>query len=406
MSHATVDLDRLIAAGALRTYLQPIVSVRRKELAGLESLLRAHDPETGQCISPTVLFHAAAEQNKTHVLDRVARNLTLRLFAQRRLHEECLLFLNADLDSILHGDAFDEFLHTIKALDIPASSIVLELVENQFDDAKRLESFVSRLREHGILLAVDDIGAGHSNLERISLIRPDVLKIDRSLCSKLGQDLCTGEVFSSIARLGRRIGALVVAEGIENHTQAMAALEKGAEMLQGFLIMKPQPGDTIDLAQVRADTAMLSEYFRQHMLTKINRAKVERRKNNMLLDAVLCEISLTEPHEFETTLARCLPTHAAAECAYVLDHLGLQVTPAVFANTLPNTSMLFSPPDIGVDHALRSYYHNLFDGEHNRFSSEQYISLASGRPCRTVSSTFRDVNNERTFVLCIEVYSG
>lgn len=408
MTQAPVDLDidHLIDAGALRTYLQPIVSVRRKIVAGVESLLRAVDPATGQVISPKDLFDAAARQGKRRTLDRAARNNSLRLFAERGLGDQCLLFLNIDLDSILATDGVDEMLHLVRALDIPPASIVAELVEHQFDDSRRLEQFVNRVREHGMLIAIDDVGAGHSNLERISLIRPDILKIDRSLCAKLGDDHCTEEVFTSLVNLGRRIGALVVAEGIETRPQAMVALERGAELLQGYLVLAPQPGETLDLEQADAATANLAGHFRRHMVGSINRNKIERRRHHLLLDSLLCELGQAEPTVFAPTLTRCLVGHPSAECAYVLDHLGQQVTDTVFADAPPPPSLLFKPADTGTDHSLKSYYHHLLDSESNRYVTERYVSLASGRPCRTISSAFRDNNNDRMFILCVDVMAA
>ena len=403
---AEPDIERLIQDGALRTYLQPIVSVRRKSIAGVESLLRAVHPETNQILSPKVLFEAATRQNCFRRLDRAARSESLRLFADRALGEQCLLFINFDLDSILHGDGVDELLHEIRALDVPPSSIVAELVENQFDDPRRLEKFVARVREHGMLVAIDDVGAGHSNLERISLIRPDILKVDRSLCAKLGDDQCTEEVFTSLVNLGRRIGALVVAEGIETHKQAMVALERGAELLQGYLVLPPQPGESLDMEQAEGATATLAGHFRRHMTATINKNKTERRRQHTLLDSIVGELTQADAANFERTLARCLSGHKAAECAYVLDQSGQQVTETIFADGPPLSTLLFRPAEPGTDHSLKTYYHQLIDSEQSRYVTERYVSFASGKPCRTISSAFRDASNEQMFILCVDVMAA
>jgi len=397
------SIASLIETRSLRTFFQPIVSVRMKRVAGVEALLRGVHPDTGEFISPKDLFDAAIIQEKSHVLDRAAMKLSLTEYARRGLTDQ-LLFVNVDLDTMQAEGRTDELLRHIGALNIAPGSIVIELVENQCEDQDRLHNFVARVREHGVLLAVDDIGAGHSNLERISLIRPDILKIDRSLCSKLGSDRCTEEVFSALVNLGRRIGSLVVAEGIETRAQAMVALERGADLLQGYLILKPQPSESIDLQQAHQATSQLAGHFRQHMTQAINHSKIERRMHNILLDTVLCELAQAEQNAFAGTVAQTVRSHPDIECAYILDQRGQQVTDTIFnAHEAPPTSLMFRPADVGADHSLKEYYHNVLDQEATRYVTAPYVSLASGHMCRTLSAMFRDGTNEKMFVLCVDV---
>ena len=400
-------IDQLIELGNLRTYFQPIVSVRRKMISGMEALVRAVDPESGKIISPKQLFDAAAIQGKMHMLDRAARNLALKSFAGRGFNDQFMLFLNIDLDAMLNDGRTDEFLHLVAALQIPPASIIVELVEHQFDDIARLNYFIARVREHGMLIAIDDVGAGHSNLERISLIKPDILKIDRSLCGKLGSDHCTEEVFSSLVNLGRRIGSLIVAEGIETKQQAMVALERGADLLQGYLVLQPQASDKIEVEQAEQATNTLAGNFRQHMVDAINHHKVQRRRHNILIDSLLCDISQSDVNSFAATLARNIQKRPEIECVYVLDHRGQQVTETIFnANEVPPQSLLFKPAERGTDHSLKVYYNQLIDSELSHYFTEPYVSQASGQLCQTLSSMFRDGSNERMFVLCVDVKAG
>ena len=77
-------------------------------------------------------------------------------------------------------------------------------------------------------------------------MRPDVIKIDRSLITGVDGDFYKQETFKSLVSLRRRIGALVVAEGIETEAEAVTALELGADLLQGFFLGRPQRGATFD----------------------------------------------------------------------------------------------------------------------------------------------------------------
>lgn len=399
-----LSVQNLIESGGLLTFFQPIVSVRRKAVMGVEALMRGQHPQTGQILTPKDLVESALAQQVYPQLDRTARNQALAHFFQRGFHSQILLFLNLDLDLICTDRQVDELIDRVRTLGIAPSSIVLELVESQFDEIERLNRVVSRFREHGMRVAVDDVGAGHSNLERISLIRPDILKIDRSLCAKLGKDHCTEEVFAALAILARKIGALVVAEGIETHRQAVVALERGADLLQGYLIHKPESALSIDIEQARSMACGVAGYFREHMVQSINHNKIERRMHSILLDSMLSEVSIIEQSAFSATLQRSIRSHPDIECAYILDHRGTQVTETVFnVHEMPPVGHLFRPAEKQTDHSLKQYYYALLDNETNRYVTEPYISLASGHLCRTLSATFRDGLNERLYILCIDV---
>lgn len=403
-SQTELSIPELIESGGLQIFFQPIVSVRRKAVMGVEALMRGQHSQTGQLLTPKDLIQLALAQQVYPQLDRTARNQALANFFQRGFHTQILLFLNLDLDLVCADRQVQELIDRVRMLGIPPSSVVLEMVESQFDETDRLNRVVSRFREHGMLVAVDDVGAGHSNLERISLIRPDILKIDRSLCGKLGTDRCTEEVFAALSVLARKIGALVVAEGIETHRQAVIALERGADLLQGYLVHKPEPALSIQLEQARSAACSLAGYFREHMVQSINHNKIERRMHSILLDSMLSEISITEQSAFSATLQRTIRSYPDIECAYILDHRGTQVTETVFnAHETPPVGYLFQPAEKQTDHSLKQYYYALLDNETNRYVTEPYISLASGHLCRTLSATFRDRSNERLYILCIDV---
>jgi EAL domain-containing protein (putative c-di-GMP-specific phosphodiesterase class I) len=402
----SVSISSLVQSGGLVTHFQPIVSVRRKAVIGVESLVRGIDPDCGQLIPPKQLFDAAHAQGMLHAFDRAARNQSLRLFAGRGFQRQMLLFLNVDIDALSTDRRAEELIDLAGALQIPASSIVLEMVESQFDAVERLDRLVTRLREHGMLIAVDDVGSGHSNLERIALIRPDILKIDRSLCSRLGSDHCCDEVFSSLVGLGRRIGSLVVAEGIETSKQAVVALERGADLLQGFLIHRPESGSELDTDAALQAVNTITGHFRDHMVNTINHNKIERRMHAILLDSMLSELGVVDVTAFSSVIGRTIRSYPDIECAYVMDHRGTQVTDTIFnAHELPPTSLMFRPAEKGCDHSLKTYYHALLDNDSSRYVTEPYVSLASGHLCRTLSATFRDASNERMYVLCIDVKS-
>jgi EAL domain-containing protein (putative c-di-GMP-specific phosphodiesterase class I) len=102
---------------------------------------------------------------------------------------------------------------------------------------------VSVLREvrsrAGIFLAVDDLGAGHSNLKRVLDLEPRIVKLDRALVTGLDQSYRQQILVRHVVRLCVELGAEVVAEGIETADELSAVIDSGAHYAQGFLLGRP-----------------------------------------------------------------------------------------------------------------------------------------------------------------------
>ena len=74
----------------------------------------------------------------------------------------------------------------------------MEFLEARLDNIARFAALATGLRKRGFLVVMDDVGAGHSNLDRIPLFRPDVIKIDRSLVTGVEADFYKQETFKSL----------------------------------------------------------------------------------------------------------------------------------------------------------------------------------------------------------------
>jgi len=96
------------------------------------------------------------------------------------------------------------------------------------------------IKSYGFSVALDDVGTGHSNLERIARIKPDIIKIDRCLIHDLDQERYRYIVVRSLRNLAQSIGALVLAEGLETEGEALAALDLDINLHQGYYYAKPE----------------------------------------------------------------------------------------------------------------------------------------------------------------------
>ena len=233
----------------LASHFQPIYSLPHSRLVGHEALLRAQRPD-GSRLAPQEVFAACRDETSLSDCDRLCRLTQLAAYARQRdpaaaRPDPEWLFLN------VHPLAFQRFdepggerelamLLTSHAL--PRHAIVLEILEAETADPARLTASISVARAAGMLIAIDDFGAGHSNFDRVWRMRPDIVKIDRSLVALAATQRSARRILAQMVSLLHECGCLVVIEGVETADEALVAIDCDAEMVQGYLFGRPQPG--------------------------------------------------------------------------------------------------------------------------------------------------------------------
>jgi EAL domain-containing protein (putative c-di-GMP-specific phosphodiesterase class I) len=126
------------------------------------------------------------------------------------------------------------------------SCLTLELTESVFiRDAARALSVLVDLKSIGVMLALDDFGTGYSSLGYLSDFPVDILKIDRKFVSKSASQPSAAAIISAVTRLAHDLGLTVIAEGVENQSQADAIAALGCDLAQGYLFARPMCSDAI-----------------------------------------------------------------------------------------------------------------------------------------------------------------
>ncbi len=228
---ASLEARFATAIAGTRMAFQPIVSWCEKRLIGYEVLLRTDEPTLAR---PDHFIDAAARLGRLHDLGRAVRARTA--LAAAVLPEDARLFVN-----IHPHDISDEDLTLESApLSALAGRITLELTERaQLPELARLRPRLEKLRELGFRMAVDDLGAGYAGLSSLSLIEPDVVKLDMSLVRNVDSHPRKREVIRSITRLSRDLGMDMVVEGVETAEERDTLADIGCDWMQGFFFAKP-----------------------------------------------------------------------------------------------------------------------------------------------------------------------
>ena len=402
---STFDIQAVLRARSMRTHFQPIISIRGKRVIGLEALIRATDPESGHAIAPTFLFHAANRQKQTLQLDRLCRESALAGFATiAGLDPDLILFVNVDASSFSHSST--ESTALIKMTEeygIPPERVVIEIIESRIHDALALQKFVAAHRKRGFLIALDDMGTGHSNLERIPAIKPDIIKLDRSLIQDIDREYHKQELFDFFIKMAHKIGVFVVVEGIETEGEALTCLERGADLVQGFYFARPQLPNRECLERGLGHACRLRRVLTEHMVRKFTRRKLEYKQYNEVAGRITAVVEMSDPADYELVMQKALTRFPAAECAYVINESGRQITPIVFN---PNCSQrrrgtIFGPSPAGGNQSARDYFMYLGTNQ-RRYVTQPYVSLATGNVCITISNRVMPTTGE-SYVVCVDI---
>ena len=218
---------------------QRIVRLQTGRIMGHELLSRG--PAGSPLELPVPMFTAAERAGVLIDLDERCQDLLLR--QARPLAEHGLFFVNMHPSTLLERAQLSSIsLESLSALGLSPSQIVLEIAESYtIPDYSAFSRRLQGLRELGFQIAIDDFGAGYAGLNSLIRIRPQYLKIDRSIIANLATDAFSRDLLAKVAELARTTSIQVIAEGIECVEQLDRLLDLGIELGQGYLLGHPAP---------------------------------------------------------------------------------------------------------------------------------------------------------------------
>ncbi|HVI51808.1 MAG TPA: EAL domain-containing protein [Candidatus Sulfotelmatobacter sp.] len=223
----------------LRSAFQPLVDARSLKPVAYEALLRVN----GGAIPPWEAFARPKSAEDIVFFDRLCRSLHAVNFTHQA-GESDVLYLNVhgrhllNVDGGTHGSIFETLL---SYCGLKPSQVVLEILESRIDDIDHLVEAVAAYQQRGYRVAIDDFGCRHSNFDRLWLLSPNIVKLDRELIVQSSTNARARLILPKLIEIIHDLGALVVCEGIETEQQHRLAEEAGADLLQGFLFARPAP---------------------------------------------------------------------------------------------------------------------------------------------------------------------
>jgi EAL domain-containing protein (putative c-di-GMP-specific phosphodiesterase class I) len=215
---------------------QPIVDIRRRTIFAYEALVRGTEQES----AGTVLGKVTDESRAA--FDQSCRIKAMILAQQLGIASQGAL-LSVNFMPGVSYSAADCFQRTVQAAEwtgFPLTSLMFEISEMEsLHDTERLRAIAAEYRRHGLTIAMDDFGAGHSGLNLLADIDVQVLKLDGRLVRGIDRQPRAEEIVRSTAAMANRLGIQIVAECVETRAEVGVLLDCGITLMQGYLFAAP-----------------------------------------------------------------------------------------------------------------------------------------------------------------------
>jgi diguanylate cyclase (GGDEF)-like protein/PAS domain S-box-containing protein len=228
----------------LEMYYQPIVSLgNNSRPVAAEALIRWHHPELG-LVMPDVFLPIMDEASMGEAIGAWVLGEACRQAAHWNASVMVPVRVGVNVTSaqFKSGRLVQTVERALRESGLPSHLLCIEITEqHQLADSEQTRDVMAALRALGVLVAIDDFGTGYSSLSYISRLRPDELKLDKSLVTSVDSDAERAGVVVAALAMARSLKLEVVSEGVETEAEKEFLSANGCDMAQGFLYSQPAP---------------------------------------------------------------------------------------------------------------------------------------------------------------------
>ncbi len=256
----TTDLHIAIDQNQFKLLYQPIVSLVTHKVEKAEALIRWHHPEKG-LINPIDFIPVAEETGQIVDIGNWVFSEAIKQLSQwcQSIGEGFQVSINKSPAQFYKIESQHEaWFETMKALNLPGSSLVIEITEGlMLNQNPEVSEKLLAFREQGIHVAVDDFGTGYSSLSYLKKFDVDYIKIDRSFINNISHNADDMVLCEAIIEMTHKLGLKVIAEGVETAGQRDLLTTMGCDYAQGYLFSKPvspEAFEAFSIAQNKSET--------------------------------------------------------------------------------------------------------------------------------------------------------
>jgi diguanylate cyclase (GGDEF)-like protein/PAS domain S-box-containing protein len=234
------ELDSALANDQYFLLYQPIFDLDSVRIRGVEALLRWQHPTRGM-ITPDKFIPVLEDSGLIVEVGRwVLNEACAQASRWQQQGHQTTMSVNVSMRQLETDILIDDVTEALARTDLDPGSLVIEVTESTLmRDANATVSRLRKLKDIGVMIAIDDFGTGYSSLAYLRQFPVDVLKIDRSFVSEMDGSADSAALIHTLVELGRSLGLVTLAEGIEEHSQLEGLRQERCDSGQGFIFSRP-----------------------------------------------------------------------------------------------------------------------------------------------------------------------
>ncbi len=235
---------RVISESLVNYYFQPIVDAHTGAIYAYEALMRPQETD-GIKLSPLDVVEIAGEQGLSPVVEYLTLSKTISyLFENRGLFGSKKLFVNTIPNCCITDEEYNEIYGAYGDV---FGNLVIEITEGMQITPKSLELIRERYGSKGALVAMDDYGTGYANESTLISMKPELIKIDRSLIMNINDDAQKQHLVSNMIDFAHNHNIKALAEGVETKEELEVLITFGIDLIQGYYTSKPNPSLLLEI---------------------------------------------------------------------------------------------------------------------------------------------------------------
>lgn len=379
----------------LYSAFQPIYSFSNQACVGAEALIRGEDLTSRQAIPVAHCLSVPHGLTKNEFTKKI-NHLHLKNW-QGKTNQHSWLFINLDFQML---DSLEDLClqELLDELHVCGKDLVVEVVESEIVDEVLFENLIKKLRSLGCLIALDDFGAGHSNVDRIWKAQPDIVKLDRQVLLEATKNLRSESILRNLTHLIKQSGSIPLLEGIETKEQAMLAMDAGVDLVQGFYFATPQR----EMAGAEKGEMLLCQITDSYPEYRAERqfiVNIQKKGYETLFE---CLTGLDSAHDLETEMI-AVSSLSFVKRFFILDMHGYQISEEHPELRGDESEQAILKKGKGLCWKNRRYFIKAVSKPNDIYVSRPYRSLIDVELCVTVSKVIQ-LNDGQQLVACYDAY--
>ncbi|MEW9077556.1 EAL domain-containing protein [Terrisporobacter glycolicus] len=228
-------------------YYQSIFDPNVEKIVGFEALIR-QKCKNGRVLSPNSFLDEVESNNMLHklslwVLENVMKDYK-KIHEKYRLESGKYISVNISVNELINDDFIKKSIELMEKYNLSRNSICFEIIERvKSESISKLSTCIEKLKDVGYLIAIDDFGMEHSNLDLLGKIEFDIIKLDRYFIYTISKKYLKEEIIKFLSAVSKRADSVLVVEGVETEEQInlIKSIDNDKIYVQGYYYSKPSP---------------------------------------------------------------------------------------------------------------------------------------------------------------------